>query len=60
MLSIVVPVFNAGKYLKQCIDSIREQTFTDFELLLVDDGSEDESVDICKEYLKKDNRISLQ
>ena len=47
MLSIVVPVFNAGKYLKQCIDSIREQTFTDFELLLVDDGSEDESVDIC-------------
>lgn len=59
MLSIVVPFFNAGKYLKQCIDSIREQTFTDFELLLVDDGSEDESVDICKEYSKKDNRISL-
>lgn len=58
-VSVIVPVYNAEKYLRRCIDSIRAQTFTDFELLLVDDGSTDTSGKICDEYAKKDNRIRV-
>ena len=50
MISIVVPVYNAGKYLRACLDSIRAQTHKDFESWLVDDGSQDESGEICDEY----------
>lgn len=57
--SIVVPVYNVEKYLKECIDSILSQTFTDFELILVDDGSKDESPLICDEYAQKDERIKV-
>lgn len=56
-ISIIVPVYNAEPYLIRCIDSILSQTFTDFELLLVDDGSTDNSGKICNEYVAKDNRI---
>lgn len=49
-ISIVVPVYNVEKYLRQCVDSILSQTFTDFELILVDDGSKDSSPEICDEY----------
>lgn len=49
-VSIIVPVYNIEKYLNRCIDSILSQTFTDFELLLVDDGSKDKSGDICEAY----------
>ncbi len=58
-VSIIVPVWNAEKYLKECINSILRQTFTDFELLLIDDGSEDSSLKICKEYADKDSRIRI-
>lgn len=58
-ISIVVPVYNVEKYLRRCIDSILAQTFTDFELLLIDDGSKDSSGSICDEYAKKDNRIRV-
>ena len=58
-ISIIVPVYNAEQYLPRCIDSILAQTFTDFELLLVDDGSTDKSGDICDEYAKKDSRIRV-
>lgn len=55
--SIIVPVYNTEKYLKECIDSVIDQTFTDFELLLVDDGSKDSSYEICTGYAEKDKRI---
>lgn len=58
-LSIIIPVYQAGKYLKKCIESILDQTFTDFELILVDDGSNDGSEKICNEYAKKDERIKV-
>lgn len=56
-VSVVVPVYNAEKYLKECIDSILAQTFTDFELLLIDDGSTDGSGRICDNYAANDIRI---
>lgn len=57
LLSIIVPVYNVEAYLSRCIDSVLSQTFTDFELILVDDGSPDRSGEICDEYSKKDDRI---
>ena len=57
MISIIVPVYNAEKYLNRCIDSILKQTFTDLEIILVDDGSTDDSLKICEEYQKQDDRI---
>ncbi|OUO70367.1 glycosyltransferase [Bacteroides sp. An269] len=58
-ISVIVPVYNVEQYLPRCIDSILSQTFTDFELLLIDDGSTDKSGMICDEYAKKDNRIRV-
>ena len=58
-LSVIVPVYNTEKYLRECIDSILAQTFTDFELILVDDGSTDGSGAICDEYAAKDPRIRV-
>lgn len=57
--SIVVPVYNVEKYLRECLESILNQTFTDFELILVDDGSKDSSPLICDEYAQKDGRIKV-
>lgn len=57
MITVIVPIYNTEKYLKRCIDSILEQTYKEIELILVNDGSTDKSEDICKEYLKNDNRI---
>lgn len=56
-ISIIVPVYNAERYLKRCVDSIVAQTINDFELILVDDGSTDKSGAICDEYSSKDQRI---
>lgn len=58
-ISIIVPVYNTEKYLSRCIDSILLQTFTDFELLLIDDGSKDRSGHICDEYAEKDSRVRV-
>ena len=58
-ISIIVPVYNAEKYLHRCIDSILTQTFGDFELLLIDDGSTDKSGRICDDYVSKDHRIRI-
>lgn len=57
LISVIVPVYKVEKYLKRCIDSILEQTFTDYDLILVDDGSQDNSGCICDEYAKTDQRI---
>lgn len=59
MVSIIVPVYNAEKYLSRCVDSILSQTMKDFELLLIDDGSQDESGRICDEYSEKDARVRV-
>ena len=56
-ISIVVPVYNAAKYLDACITSILKQDFADYELILVDDGSKDNSLDICRSYEKRDCRV---
>lgn len=58
-ISVIVPVYNVEKYLSLCIDSILSQTFTDFELLLVDDGCTDKSGEICDGYAKTDARIKV-
>ena len=58
-ISIIVPVYNVEKYIDRCIDSILRQTFADFELILVDDGSLDHSGTICDEYAQKDERIRI-
>lgn len=58
-ISVIVPVYNAEKYLHRCIDSILAQTFTDFELLLIDDGSKDSSGAICDEYAEQDPRVRV-
>ena len=57
VLSIIVPVYNVEKFLRECVESILSQSFTDYELILVDDGSTDNSGPICDEYSKLDNRI---
>lgn len=59
MISVIVPVYNVEKYLERCIDSILKQTYSDLEILLIDDGSSDKSGKICDEYAKKDNRIKV-
>lgn len=58
-VSIIVPVYKAEQYLHRCVDSILAQTFTDLELLLIDDGSPDRSGEICDEYAKLDSRIRV-
>lgn len=58
-ISVIVPVYKVERYLAQCIDSILAQTFTDFELLLIDDGSPDRSGEICDEYARKDSRVRV-
>lgn len=59
IVTVIVPIYNAEKYLCDCVDSILIQTFSDFELLLIDDGSTDTSGQICDEYAKKDSRIRV-
>ncbi len=59
LLSIVVPIYNQEKYLEQCIKSVLEQNFNDYELILVDDGSTDSSGSICDEYAQKHPRIKV-
>ena len=59
MLSVIVPVYKAEKYLHRCVDSILAQSYTDFELLLIDDGSPDNCGAICDEYAAKDSRVRV-
>ena len=58
-ISVIVPIFNGEKYLCRCIDSILYQTFDDFELILINDGSSDNCAAICNEYMEKDTRIKV-
>lgn len=57
MISVIVPIYNVKRYLRQCVESICHQTYTDLEVILVDDGSSDGSSEICDEYQKIDDRV---
>jgi len=58
-ISIIIPVYNAGEYLKQCLDSVLNQTFIDYECICVNDGSTDNSLSIIQEYVNKDSRFNI-
>lgn len=58
-ISVIIPVYNVDKYLKKCVDSILCQTFQDFEIICVDDGSSDKSLEILQEYKRKDDRFVI-
>lgn len=57
LLSIIIPVYNSEKYLKKCLDSVATQTYSQWECLLIDDGSTDHSPEICKSYSERDSRF---
>ena len=59
LISVIVPVYNSEQTLHRCIDSILGQTYRNFELLLINDGSKDCSGEICDEYARKDNRVKV-
>ena len=58
-ISVIVPVYKVEQYLEECINSLSKQTFSDIEIILVDDGSPDNCGNICEEYGKKDERIKV-
>ena len=58
-VSIIVPIYNSEKTLKRCIDSLLDQSYSDLELILIDDGSEDDSFGICRQYAEADARIHV-
>ena len=58
-ISVIVPIYKVEAFLHRCVDSILAQTFADFDLVLVDDGSPDSCGDICEEYARKDGRIHV-
>ena len=58
-ISVIMPVYNSEKYLSATIESVLKQSLTEFELLLVDDGSKDNSGKICDQYAEKDNRVKV-
>ena len=56
-VSIIIPVYNSEKYISKCLDSVLNQTYKNIEILVINDGSKDNSIDILREYEKKDDRI---
>lgn len=59
LISVIIPVYNVEQYLRECIDSVLKQTYKNFEIILIDDGSTDKSGEICDEYVTKDKRVSV-
>lgn len=58
MISVIIPIYNIEKYIARCLESIIAQTYTELEIICIDDGSTDNSAQICKKYMKKDDRIN--
>lgn len=59
-LSIIIPIYNGSRFLRETLDSALNQTYKEYELILVDDGSTDETTQICDEYAAKDSRIKVR
>ncbi len=59
LISVIVPVYNAEDYLRYCVDSILQQSYTNLEVILVDDGAKDSSPAICDEYATQDSRVTV-
>lgn len=59
LISVIVPIYNSKKYLSECVESVLRQTYINFELLLIDDGSTDDSLKICNSFKEKDDRIKV-
>lgn len=59
LVTLIIPIYNAQRYLRRCLDSVAEQTFQDMEVLLLNDGSKDESLSICREYEQRDTRFRV-
>ena len=59
LVSVIVPIYNVEKYLEKCIESILNQTYKNLEIILVNDGSTDNSYDICLKYKEKDSRVII-
>ena len=59
MVSVIIPVYNVQEYLARCVDSVLSQTYTNLEIILVDDGSLDMSGDMCDDYAHKDSRVRV-
>lgn len=59
LISVIIPVYNSEKYLKECVDSVLAQTYKNYEILLIDDGSIDNSLSICNEYAKADSHVKV-
>ena len=58
-ISVIVPIYNAELYLEQCLESIKNQTYKNFEVIMIDDGSTDKSQEICKKFSNSDKRFKL-
>ena len=58
-ISVIIPVYNVEKYLGRCLDSVVNQTFTDIEIICINDGSSDNSLEILKRYAQRDRRIKI-
>ena len=59
IITVIIPVYNSEKYLEKTIKSILEQTYNNYELILIDNGSTDNSAEICKKYQEKDKRVKF-
>ena len=58
-ITVIVPIYNSSKYLRRCVDSLLRQSFTDWECLLIDDGSTDDSFEVCEDIVRTDKRLKL-
>ena len=59
LVSLIIPIYNLADYLPQCLDSVRKQTYENLEALLINDGSTDASLAVCREYSRRDSRFQL-